>query len=442
MPKDFDDGIIEIVPIKNVKVKDRFRKELGDLTELVESIKIKGIIQPITIDLKGELIAGERRLRAAELAGLSVIRAIRRKSADQEDKLEIELFENIHRKDFTWQERAALELEIFNVKKAKDPKWSNRRQAKEVHGEDAHSGVNRRLELASMIEHIPELGKAKSEDEAYKMLKKLEEQVITNQLVTEAKAKGVVSLKIADKNYKVGDCIKGLGGLHDDRYNFAEFDPPYAIELDKRKARNEGTADLMDSYNELSNKEYIPFITKVAEQTFRVLRDNSFAVCWYGMSWHSDTLAILRAAGFKVSDIPCIWNKGAQGQTASPDTQLGSSYEPFWLCRKGDAKLSKPGRSNVFSFAPLGPSKKIHPTEKPLDLMVEVLETFSYPGSSIVVPVLGSGVTIRAGFRTGRICFGWDLSKMHKDKFLGNVTRDLENKLYSDNVEELLKKAD
>lgn len=433
MPKDFkDDRVVELVPLKSIIVKDRYRKDLGDLTELTESIKAKGIIQPITVSSDLRLLAGERRLRAAEQAQLKLVPVIRRPSGSATDDLEIELFENIHRKDFAWQERVALEKKIFELKSASDPKWSQRKQAKEVHGDDHHSHVNRRMELAEAMEVIPELASAKTEDEAYKTLKKLQEQLVRQELVKEAKSRGIVGLKMAEKNYKVGDCIEGMSALKDGMYHFCEFDPPYAINLKARKARNEGTAPMLDHYNELDEKQYLPFINSVATEMYRVLNDHSFAVVWFGMSWYQDTLAILREVGFKVSDIPCIWYKGSTGQTASPDTALGSSYEPFFVCRKGDAKLAKPGRSNVFQFNPLGPSKKIHPTEKPLDLMCEIFETFSYPGQRCVIPVLGSGVSIRAGFKTGRIAFGFDLSQVHKDKFLGKVTQDIEEKLYGD----------
>lgn len=50
--------------ISEIKVKNRFRKDLGDLTSLKESIASVGLLQPIVIDEEGNLIAGERRLRA------------------------------------------------------------------------------------------------------------------------------------------------------------------------------------------------------------------------------------------------------------------------------------------------------------------------------------------------------------------------------------------
>jgi hypothetical protein len=89
---------------------------------------------------------------------------------------------------------------------------------------------------------------------------------------------------------------------------------------------------------------------------------------------HCEVLATLRKAGFAVPDIPAVWGKpNTQGQTAQPFTTLGSSYEPFFLCRKGQPEMSKPGRSNLFLFDAISLALKDHPTQKPLALMEELL---------------------------------------------------------------------
>ena len=71
------------------------------LNELSESIKVQGLIQPITVRKNGstyQLISGERRLRASKLAGLSQIPAYIR-SADDQQMLEMALIENIQREN-------------------------------------------------------------------------------------------------------------------------------------------------------------------------------------------------------------------------------------------------------------------------------------------------------------------------------------------------------
>ena len=88
------------------------RTEFGDLTELTESIKEKGVLEPLLVrpddDGKFMIIAGERRWRASQLAGLSEVPCIEMK-VDEKALAEIALIENLQRKDLTvWEEADGL----------------------------------------------------------------------------------------------------------------------------------------------------------------------------------------------------------------------------------------------------------------------------------------------------------------------------------------------
>ncbi len=86
----------------------RTRFTENDLVDLTRSIEANGIVQPILVRRKGaryELIAGERRWRAAQRAGLNRIPAVVREIADDK-RLEISLIENIQRKELTPIEEA------------------------------------------------------------------------------------------------------------------------------------------------------------------------------------------------------------------------------------------------------------------------------------------------------------------------------------------------
>jgi ParB family chromosome partitioning protein len=79
-----------------------------ELADLARSIKANGVIQPIIVRPAGtgyQMIAGERRWRAAKLAGIQLIPAIIRQ-ANEEQLLELALVENIHRADLNPIERA------------------------------------------------------------------------------------------------------------------------------------------------------------------------------------------------------------------------------------------------------------------------------------------------------------------------------------------------
>jgi ParB family chromosome partitioning protein len=100
---------IEQIKASGLNPRRAFREE--DLAELTESIRTKGIVQPILVrpDPNGmgyEIVAGERRWRAAQRSGLHVIPAIVRDLADQE-VLELAIIENVQRADLNPIEEAA-----------------------------------------------------------------------------------------------------------------------------------------------------------------------------------------------------------------------------------------------------------------------------------------------------------------------------------------------
>lgn len=84
------------------------RYELGDISELVQSIRQKGIIEPLVVrPMEGryQIISGERRYRAAIEAGLTEVPCVERE-ADDREALELALIENLQRKDLTPFEEA------------------------------------------------------------------------------------------------------------------------------------------------------------------------------------------------------------------------------------------------------------------------------------------------------------------------------------------------
>lgn len=84
------------------------RKALGDLTDLVNSIKEKGLLEPILVrEIEGrfQIIAGERRYHASKAAGLRQVPCIEME-VDERGVLEISLIENLQRRDLTAFEEA------------------------------------------------------------------------------------------------------------------------------------------------------------------------------------------------------------------------------------------------------------------------------------------------------------------------------------------------
>src|SRR5437879_3934789 len=100
-----------MIPVDQIRPNpDQPRKVLGDLRELTDSIREKGVLEPLLVryvprEDAYHIISGERRYHAARAAGLREVPAIE-KMADDAETLEIALIENMQRKDLTPFEEA------------------------------------------------------------------------------------------------------------------------------------------------------------------------------------------------------------------------------------------------------------------------------------------------------------------------------------------------
>lgn len=100
---EIEQGAIEEIDINDIRPNPyQPRRELGDIESLVTSIKKKGILQPLLVTKKDghyELIAGERRYRAAIKAGLKKVPVRIIRIGPENEKLELALIENLQRAD-------------------------------------------------------------------------------------------------------------------------------------------------------------------------------------------------------------------------------------------------------------------------------------------------------------------------------------------------------
>lgn len=411
----------------------RARSDLGDITSLAETIKEKGVLQPITVTPEFELLAGERRVTAAREAGLTQIPALVRRKEDIIDAKEIELIENIWRKDFTWDEQAELVRDIDTMCRERKVDWSLRKTAQLL--DKGLGSVAREIQLAKALQVFPELRQYDYAADALKVIKNLEAQAIVDELhrrqtvavATGSLEKGISEmLKMAQKNYHDGeDTFKGLATLRNDgNVHLIECDPPYGIDLTEQKQSKESATSNVHTYNEVARGEYPQFLTKLSRELYRVANPNCWLIFWFGPTWQHEVLTSLREAKWEVDEIPAIWAK-TQGQTNQPEMYLARGYEPFYLARKGRPVMAKRGRLNVFNYP--GQSKKYHPTERPVVLIQDILETLGVVMQHVLVPFLGSGATLRAAYNLGMSAQGWDISKEYKPKFLLAVEEDARN---------------
>jgi ParB family chromosome partitioning protein len=104
------------VPVDDIIVRKRMRRDLGDIDALAESLKHYGQISPIVITQKNMLIAGQRRLEAAKSLGWRTINAVISGGTDELTRLELEVEENIQRRDFTAEETAEAMRKLYRLR--------------------------------------------------------------------------------------------------------------------------------------------------------------------------------------------------------------------------------------------------------------------------------------------------------------------------------------
>jgi ParB family chromosome partitioning protein len=156
LPPDKDlNNALRVIPVASVSPNPYQARTVWnpeDLRELADSVRANGVIQPIIVrPFQGayQLIAGERRLRAAEMASLTAIPALVREVTD-EQLFEWSLIENIHRRDLNAIERAKAYqryLAAFSLTQT---------EAAERLGED-RSGVANYLRLLDLPEEIKQM---------------------------------------------------------------------------------------------------------------------------------------------------------------------------------------------------------------------------------------------------------------------------------------------
>lgn len=144
---------LEIALLQPGKYQPRSNMDQSALANLAESIKTQGVMQPILVRAMGmdhyEIIAGERRWRAAQLAGLTEVPAIIREVAD-DAALAISLIENIQREDLNPLEEA------MGIQRLINEFGMTHQTAAEALG-SSRSAVSNLLRLLNLTEPVQEM---------------------------------------------------------------------------------------------------------------------------------------------------------------------------------------------------------------------------------------------------------------------------------------------
>lgn len=114
-------------------------------------------------------------------------------------------------------------------------------------------------------------------------------------------------------------------------------------------------------------------------------------------------------AGFELHNT-ITWDKGM----ATPNRWYMKRKEDILFFRKGAAfTINNPSAQNVVYYPPVPSDDKLHPTEKPVLLMQELITNSSQPGELVCDPFCGSGSTLEACWRTGRRGIGVEIDEAY-----------------------------
>ena len=104
------------IDIDEIIIRKRVRRNLGDLTSLMESLQRHGLLNPVVINSHNELIAGHRRTEAARRLGWRMVEARVVDNDNAADLVEMEIEENTQRKNLTSDELAEAYLRLDRMR--------------------------------------------------------------------------------------------------------------------------------------------------------------------------------------------------------------------------------------------------------------------------------------------------------------------------------------
>lgn len=196
----------------------------------------------------------------------------------------------------------------------------------------------------------------------------------------------------------LGDCLDVMENIPDDSVDLVLTDPPYGIKFQSHRRKI--------IYNKIQNDNNLNFLDSFFKESLSVMKQNTaiYVFC----SWHNvDTFKAVFEKYFKLKNI-LIWVKNNHGSG-----DLKSSYAPkyeFVLYGNNGRKGFNFGRKEDVLFFDKT-KNKLHPTQKPIDLLEFFINNSTDEQEAIIDPFMGSGSTGVACLNTGRNFIGIELDK-------------------------------
>lgn len=452
--------MFNVVPVEQIKIKDRARFGVGDASEfelLKDSISKRGQMKPVLVEYENDdifLVDGFRRLTA--LKELEVPEVIIRQYSDLDelDTLIMELEANLH-ENFTWDEKCKLNKKIHeaHVKKFGKAKRGQKNSGWTVEDTANMLGVTKGsisqdIRLANDLELFPEISKLNSKKQALKTSSRMEEVAILTELARRDAEKSKATGNTTGKPYflyhgKSEEIIADK--IEDETIDLVIFDPPWGIDVHKN-ASSRGPRGEKTSYADDTYDTAFELIGKLLPELYRVMKVDAHmymfcgiqdAQLWYHMltgfetvndflnsiavlfplqAVHIEKLKDFFADYYKtvkhrlhVELVPLIWVKEGGGYTDFENKYM-PRYETILFCSKGQKKPLNEACSNVFEYKRPATIHRIHTQEKPVDLIQRLIKLSTQENEIVLDPCAGSFATAEAATLSRRrsVCIDAD----------------------------------
>lgn len=187
-----------------------------------------------------------------------------------------------------------------------------------------------------------------------------------------------------------GNSVQIMSTFPNKSVDFILTDPPYLVGFRDRQGRTIA-GDVTDEW-----------LQPACREMYRVLKDDSLMVIFYGWNRVDRFLAEWKAAGFKVVG-HLVFTKSYSSKKA----YVGYRHECAYLLAKGSPRLPDNPLPDVMEFKYTG--NRHHPTEKPVSSLQPLIESFTHKNAIVLDPFAGSGSTCVAAAQAGRRYIGIEL---------------------------------
>ncbi len=394
---------------------DRQRKEFEPqaLGELSEAIRDKGLMHGVVLrevaDGKKQLVAGERRLKAIKdmwmLGGTlryngkeipeGQIPYVTLGQLTPLQAEEAELEENIHRKDLTWQENAAAMARLHSIRsrqaQAEGRIHTVADTAMEVKGRSDGSyqdSVRKDLIVARHLDN-PEVMKAKTADEAFKILKR---QETTQRNIALAETVGKTFSSSLHNAHNV-NCIEWMHQCPANTFDVILTDPPYGMGADSFGDGGGGRLANNEHHYKDDYAHWIGLMRSWAPLSFKVAKQEAHAYVFCDIDNFHELKRLMQEAGWYVFRTPMICTKPNSGRVPLPDEGPRRQYETILYAIKGHKKTTAIYPDVITTFADAGLQ---HGAQKPVSLFENLLQRSVRAGDKVLDSFAGSGTIFPA----------------------------------------------